>query len=62
MAIAMFGGVVSKAGQMIGSTNEQMVAQGPVFSTADVLATLLDVLGIDPAERIPGTPITEVFA
>lgn len=62
-ALVMMGGVVAAAGKQIGHTNEQMEAEDGVVSTRDVLATVLDVLGLDPAEHLGNAkPIAEVFA
>lgn len=62
MAIAMMGGVVTRGGDLIGGTDDDMKATGAVFSTADVLATVLDAVGVDPTPHMPGTAIDEVFA
>jgi uncharacterized protein (DUF1501 family) len=61
-ALVMMGGVVAAAGQLVGHTNEQMEAEDGVVGTNDVLATVLDVLGLDAAALLPGaTPIAQVF-
>jgi uncharacterized protein (DUF1501 family) len=61
-ATVLMGGVVSQGGKQIGATDDTMKAQGKVFSTRELLATVLDVTGIDPAPHLGVAPIAEVFA
>ncbi len=61
MAIAVMGGVVATKGRLIGETDSELRAQGAVFSTADLLATIFDVLGVDPSAHLPGSPVKELF-
>ena len=62
-ALVMMGGVVAAAGQMIGSTDDDIKATGEVIASRDVLATVLDVLGLDPTEHLGSDvkPIAGVF-
>lgn len=59
-AIAVMGGPVTAAGRLIGSTDAEMNATGTVFGSRRLLATFLDVLGLDNA--FGDAPIEELFA
>ena len=48
-------------GRLIGETDSALKAQGIVFSTADLMATIFDLLGLDHREHLPGSPIKELF-
>lgn len=61
MAIAVMGGPVRAGGRLIGETDSALKAQGIVFSTADLMATIFDLLGLDHREHLPGSPIKELF-
>ncbi len=63
-AIPFFGGVVGKGGKFFGETNASTMepkSGEPVFGTRSMLATFLDVLGIDAAEHFVDEPLTEIF-
>lgn len=61
-AIAVMGGPVTAAGRLIGATDREMRATGKVFDTRALLATFLDVLGVDGKEQFGFDPIGELFA
>jgi hypothetical protein len=63
-AIPFFGGVVGKRGKFFGETNASTMepkSGEPVFGTRSMLATFLDVLGIDASEHFVDEPLTEIF-
>ena len=62
-AIALMGGpIAASAGRLIGPTDDQIVATGASYSTRSLLATFLDLLGIDPSVLGGSeTPITELY-
>lgn len=60
-AIAVMGGMVSAAGKRLGATDDAMNALGPVYSSRSLLATLLDVLGVDASTLWADAPIQELF-
>lgn len=61
-AIAVMGGPVTAGGVCIGATDSELVATGPVFSSRSLLATFLDVLGIEPGGFFTESPIEELFS
>ncbi len=63
-AIVMMGGVVAAAGKLIGATDDAIKATGDVIASRDVLATVLDVLGLDPTEHLgsKAKAIAQVFS
>jgi len=60
-AIAFMGGPISAGGKQLGQTDENMRALDRVYSSRSLLATLLDVLGIDSTAYWKDEPITELF-
>lgn len=61
-AWVMMGGVVAQGGKLIGHTNDKLEAEDGVVASRDVLASVLDVVGIDPADHLGGAkPVAEVF-
>ncbi|MFO0725407.1 MAG: DUF1501 domain-containing protein [Myxococcota bacterium] len=60
-AVALMGGPIITKGKLIGATDQDMHPIGPVFSSRSLLATFLDVLGLDPAPFWPDPPIGELF-
>ncbi len=62
-AIALMGGVIPSAnrGKRYGSSDDQMVATGTVYSSKQLLSTILDVLGIAPTPYWSDAPIAELF-
>jgi uncharacterized protein (DUF1501 family) len=62
-AIVMMGGVVAAGGKLIGATDDNIKATGEVIASRDVLATVLDVLGLDAAALLGDSakPIAQVF-
>jgi uncharacterized protein DUF1501 len=61
-AVALLGGPITARGRLIGATDESMNAIGEVFSTKSLLATFLDLLGVDPAPFFVDPPIRELVA
>lgn len=61
-AIAVMGGVVTQKGKLLGATDEEMNAIDRVYSSRSLLATLLDVVGIDHTVAIDDEPIGELFS
>jgi uncharacterized protein (DUF1501 family) len=61
-AIAVMGGMVTAAGKRLGETDDAMNACGPVYSSRSLLATLLDVLGVDSSALWADAPIQELFS
>lgn len=60
-AIAVMGGLVTKRGKRLGATDEEMNAVEGVVDLRSLLATLLDVLGIDGREHLGKEPVAELF-
>jgi hypothetical protein len=60
-AIAVMGGLVAKKGKLLGATDEDMNAQGGTVDMRALLATLLDVIGIDGRALLGKDPIGELF-
>ncbi|MDP2339664.1 MAG: DUF1501 domain-containing protein [Deltaproteobacteria bacterium] len=62
-ALVMMGGVVATGGKLIGTTDENIKATGEVTASRDVLATVLDVLGLDAALHLGDSakPLAQVF-
>lgn len=60
-AIALMGGPLSAGGKSLGSTDSNMRASGIVYSSRALLATFLDVLGMDSKKYWPDEPIKELF-
>ncbi len=61
-AIAVMGGMVTAGGKRLGATDDQLEAVDRVWSSRSLLATLLDVVGIDGAAQLGAEPIGELFA
>jgi hypothetical protein len=62
-AVIMMGGVVAAAGKLVGNTDDNLKAEAGITGTRNVLATVLDVLGLDPAPHFgDAAPLAEVFA
>jgi uncharacterized protein DUF1501 len=60
-AIAVMGGVVAAKGKLLGSTDADLNPTDKVYASRSLLATLLDVIGIDPRSFWPEEPIKELF-
>lgn len=60
-AIALMGGPITARGKLLGATDAAMKPLGPVYSSRSLLATFLDLLGIDPAPFWSDPPIRELF-
>ena len=59
-AIALMGGPIV-GGRLIGSTDAEMRATGPVFRSRRVLSTFLDLLGMSHEPHWPDEPIAELY-
>lgn len=61
-ALAFMGGAVTAGGRLLGASDEEMRPQDRVYSSRSVLATVMDVLGLDSTAHWPEPPISELFA
>lgn len=60
-AIALMGGPITARGRLLGATDASMKPLGPVYSSRSLLATFLDLLGVDPSPFWGDPPIRELF-
>lgn len=60
-AIAVMGGPVTAKGKLIGRTDENMNALEGTIDMRSLLATLLDVIGVDGREHLGKDPVSELF-
>lgn len=63
-ALPFMGGLVGQGGRFFGATDAATMeprAGEPVFSSTSILATCLDVLGIDPTPHFPDAPMDVIF-
>lgn len=60
-ALAFMGGAVTAGGKLLGATDEEMRPQDKVYSSRSVLATTMDVLGLDPGKHWSEPAISELF-
>lgn len=60
-AIAVMGGAVTAKGKLIGRTDENMNAVEGTVDMRSLLATLLDVVGVDGREHLGKDPVSELF-
>ena len=61
-ALAFMGGAVTAGGELLGATDDEMRPQDRVYSSRSVLATVMDVLGLDPGQHWAEPAISELFA